>query len=308
MAPASQPHANRKDDAIPKAPALATRGVTGGIADDQPAALADPRLRALGLRQARVTVSWDLAVRGPRPGAAPDAARFPALADEHRRLQTWLAEARRAGLSRILVAIRSSRGSGGTAPSRERYRAAVRSLLRWLDRIGYGKSIEAVSAWNEPNLSGATRARPEIAAGYFDDVRSLCAARGCTAVAGEFADRPADARCFAATRPRSRRRRRQSGDGTPTRTAGTAARTTRCRACARCSGSSRPRPRSGSPSRAGSFAATSRATTAARSRASRPPPPISVSCSRPPRPPIAGSGATTSTSGVASRLRAGTAA
>jgi hypothetical protein len=140
-----------------------------------------------------VTVSWDLAIRGARSGAAPDAARFPALADEHRRLQAWLAEARRAGLTRILIAIRSSRGSGGVAPSRERYRGAVRALVRWLDRIGYGKSIEAVSAWNEPNLSGATRSRPEIAAGYFDEVRSLCAARGCTPVAGEFADRPADA-------------------------------------------------------------------------------------------------------------------
>ena len=101
-------------------------------------------------------------------------------------------EARRAGLTRILIAVRSSRG-GGAAPSREHYRGAVRALLRSLDRIGYGKSIEAVSAWNEPNLSGATRSRPEVAAKYFDEVRSLCAARGCTPVAGEFADRPADA-------------------------------------------------------------------------------------------------------------------
>src|SRR4029079_19340416 len=90
--PAARPHANRKSEAIPKPPPLETRGVTGGIADDQPAALADPRLHALGLRQGRVTVSWDLAIRGARPGAAPDAARFPALADEHRRLQAWLAE------------------------------------------------------------------------------------------------------------------------------------------------------------------------------------------------------------------------
>jgi hypothetical protein len=79
------------------------------------------------------------------------------------------------------------------APSRRRYRSAVRALLRWLDRSGYGRSVEAVSAWNEPNLSGATRSRPEIASRYFEVVRSLCAERGCMPVAGEFADRPVDA-------------------------------------------------------------------------------------------------------------------
>jgi hypothetical protein len=190
---AAEAHPNRKSDEIPKAPPLAERGIIGGIADDQPAALADPRLHALGLKHARVTVSWDLAIRGARPGAAPDPARFPALADEHARLQAWFAEARRAGLTKVLVAVRSSRGSGGLAPSRGRYRAAVRDLLRWLDRIGYGRYIEAVSPWNEPNLSSVTRSRPEIASGYFDEVRALCAARGCTPVAGEFADRPVDA-------------------------------------------------------------------------------------------------------------------
>ena len=73
------------------------RPLVYGISGERPGALRDPRLLALGLRHARVVVSWDLAVRGVRPGAPPDSARFPALADEQRRLRDWRSEERRVG-------------------------------------------------------------------------------------------------------------------------------------------------------------------------------------------------------------------
>ena len=43
------------------APATAA---TSGLPDNQPAAWADARVRALGLRHARLTVGWDAATRG----------------------------------------------------------------------------------------------------------------------------------------------------------------------------------------------------------------------------------------------------
>ena len=204
----------------------------------------DPRLHALGLRQARVTVSWDLAVRGPRPGAAPDAARFPALADEH---------ARAAGVARGGTPRRADGSSSRSALRAEAADRAVAgalprggpALLRWLDRIGYGKSIEAVSPWNEPNLSGRDARTAGDRAGYFDEVRSLCATRGCTPVAGEFADRPADASTARRYAARSRPRRRRSGHGTPTRTAGIAARRLAAATEHAARSRSRPRRRSG---------------------------------------------------------------
>jgi hypothetical protein len=90
----------------------------------------------------------------------------------------------------VLLAVRPSRAIPAVRPSPARYRRAVRALLGWLDRAWYGGMIEALSAWYEPYLSSATRASPEVAGGYFADIRSLCAVRGCTPVAGEFADRP----------------------------------------------------------------------------------------------------------------------
>ena len=129
-------------------------------------------------------------MRGGRQGAAPDRARFPALADEHRRLLQWLAAARSAGVRELLVAVKPSRDLSSLRPSRARYERSVRALLGWLDRAGYGDLVKAVSAWNEPNLSSAVASAPEIAGGYFAVVRDICAARGCTPVAGEFADRP----------------------------------------------------------------------------------------------------------------------
>lgn len=169
---------------------LARAEIVYGISGEQPAAFRDPRLRALGLRYARAQVSWDLAVRGPRDGDAPDPDRFPALAHEHARLLALLADARAAGIRDLLIAVKPSRERPGLRPSPARYARSVRVLLDSLERRGAGDLIRSVSPWNEPNLSSATRDSPQVAGAYYGAVRDICAGRGCTPVAGEFADRP----------------------------------------------------------------------------------------------------------------------
>ena len=85
------------------------RALAFGLSGERPEALSDPRFRALGLRRARVVVSWDLADRGERSGAEPDAGRFPGLADEHLRLLAWLRAAKASSIDDVLIAVRSSR-------------------------------------------------------------------------------------------------------------------------------------------------------------------------------------------------------
>lgn len=158
-----------------------------GIADERPESLADPRLRTLGVRQARVQASWDLVL----PERA-DPARFPALADERRRVAAWLGVARASGVHDVLLALKPSRDLPREAPSPRRHRAGLAALLKWIDAQRSGGLIGAISPWNEPNLAETTRARPALAGSYWPAVREACAARGCVAVAGDFADRPFD--------------------------------------------------------------------------------------------------------------------
>jgi hypothetical protein len=156
-----------------------------GISDERPESLGDPRLRALGVRHARVQASWDLLLP-----ERSDPARFPALADERRRVAAWLAAARASGMREVLLALKASRDLPDEAPTPERHRAGLAALLAWIDAQGAGGLVGAISPWNEPNLVAATRARPRLAGSYFPAVRRACAARGCVAVAGDFADRP----------------------------------------------------------------------------------------------------------------------
>jgi hypothetical protein len=66
-------------------------------------------------------------------------------------------------------------------PSESQYRAALTEVLQT------HPAIAVVEAWNEPNGSGVSEA---TAAGYADAAFGYCRTRGCTALAGDFLDRP----------------------------------------------------------------------------------------------------------------------
>ncbi len=120
---------------------------------------ADPRFAALGLRDARVQASWDLAVHtGPA---------YPGLAAERARLAQWLRDARAAGIAHVLLAVKPSRDRPDVAPG-PAYADAVTRLLAWVDAHGGGDLVTSISPWNEPDITPATRADP-VAAG--PDVR-----------------------------------------------------------------------------------------------------------------------------------------
>lgn len=165
-----------------------------GISGERPEAFADPRLRALHLRAARVQASWDLAL----PERA-DAVAYPGLADERARLAAWLAAAPRAGVRDVLLALKTSR-DGEPAPDAATYRRGLDALLAWVAGHPGGALVRAVSAWNEPNLDGPSRVSPERAGAYAAQVRDACAARRCLPVAGDFADRSVTAADLAAYR------------------------------------------------------------------------------------------------------------
>lgn len=171
-------------DASPPAVRSAARAVEFGLSGEQPAALSDPRYRALGLTNARVQASWDLVLP-----AHADAALYRGLADERTRLVAWFTAARAAGVRDVLLAVKASRDLPDDRPDTATYADGIGRLLAWLDGQGFGNLIGAVSAWNEPDLGDASAAGAELAGGYFERVRRRCAALGCTPVAGEFSDR-----------------------------------------------------------------------------------------------------------------------
>ena len=168
---------------------LAARGGGGGgsgpaliygISGEDPRMFADPRFAALGLHDARVQASWDLAVdTGPA---------YPGLAAERVRLAQWLADARAAGIRRVLLAVKPSRDLPDEQPGAA-YAGALAALLAWIDARGAGDLVTAISPWNEPDAAPSTRADPVAAGRMYAAVRAQCAVRGCRAVAGDFADR-----------------------------------------------------------------------------------------------------------------------
>jgi hypothetical protein len=92
--------------------------LTVGIGDQQPSAFADGRLRALGLRVARLTVPWDAAFTEPAAvqswlDAVAAARMTPHVAFEHRRGDRCPGSraSSRAGRSTALRSLRSTRAS-----------------------------------------------------------------------------------------------------------------------------------------------------------------------------------------------------
>jgi hypothetical protein len=138
-----------------------------GIGDQQPSAFADGRLRALGLRLARLTVPWDAATTEPAAvrawlDAVAAAGMTPHVAFEHRRSDRCP-------------------GSPCVVPSRWEYRAAVAAFHARFPQV------RTFTTWNEANhQSQPVASRPQAVAGFYEELVSVCPT--CTVVAGDVLD------------------------------------------------------------------------------------------------------------------------
>jgi hypothetical protein len=150
---------------VPASPARATVAV--GLGDQKAATFSDARVRALGLRFARLIVPWDAATSEP------------AQVDE------WLAAVAAAGMVGHVAFehLRGDRCPGRpcTVPTQAQYGAAVR---RFVARF---PAVRTYTTWNEANhASQPVVSRPEAVAGYYDELRAACPS--CTVVAGDVLD------------------------------------------------------------------------------------------------------------------------
>ena len=107
-----------------------------------------------------------------------------ASADNHYRaaLDAWY---RAASAARLIPDLAITTYTG-EVPSPAEYREAVASLLT-------GHSVGYLEAWNEPNHVPLLRADPALAPEYMREAAGVCAAAGCTPIAGDFLDEPGSA-------------------------------------------------------------------------------------------------------------------
>jgi len=136
-----------------------------GMGDQKAAMFGDSRLRALGLRHARLVVPWDVS-SSPAPAQAAAGA--------------WLNAARALGMQPH-VAFGVSPRSRGYLPTVGEYTAAVAAF-----RVQY-PWITDYATWNEANFESQPTARnPRRAAEFFDALSGLCPT--CRIVAGDVLD------------------------------------------------------------------------------------------------------------------------
>jgi hypothetical protein len=137
-----------------------------GIGEQSPAMFADPNWHALGVRDVRLLVGWDV-LRSSWERAELDA---------------YLAAARASG-ARVLLALSRSRSAARarTLPSVARFRReflAIRARYPW---------VRDFVTWNEANHCSQPLCRkPERAAAYYDAIRGRC--RRCNIVAADVLD------------------------------------------------------------------------------------------------------------------------
>jgi hypothetical protein len=153
--------------ALPAPAAHAAAAVVVGLGDQKAATFSDARVRALGLRHARLIVPWDAATSEP------------ALVDQ------WLAAVAAAGMEPHVAFehLRSDRCPARpcVVPTQAQYGAAVR---RFVARF---PTVRTYTTWNEANhASQPVASRPEAVAGYYDELRAACPS--CTGVAGDVLD------------------------------------------------------------------------------------------------------------------------
>ena len=138
-----------------------------GLGDQKPGVFSDQRLRGLGLRTARLTVSWDVATRDPQA------------------VRTWLGAVRAAGLEPQIAFehLPNERcpASPCRAPSTAEYRSAAARFRALFPEV------TTLTTWNESNhQSQPVSADPEAVASYYGVLRGLC--QKCTIVGADVLD------------------------------------------------------------------------------------------------------------------------
>lgn len=141
--------------------------LTVGIGDQQPSSFSDARLRALGLKTARLNVPWDAATSQPE---------F---------VQSWLEAVAAAGLQPQIAFehLRSEKCPSApcSAPTVAQYKSAVATFRARFPQVS------TYTAWNEANHATQPVAQnPELVADYYEALRSVCPV--CTVVAGDVLD------------------------------------------------------------------------------------------------------------------------
>jgi hypothetical protein len=152
--------------ALPAAPAQARALPQIGIADQKPDMFSDPRFAGLGIKHARIAVSWDIL-------------RYP---NQVAQLDVWMGGARARGID-PLITFGHSRAHSKSLPSPIEYRRQFRAFR---ERYPWATTF---ATWNEVNHCGekVCRRAPLIAA-YYRQLRRECPA--CTVVAAEVIDLP----------------------------------------------------------------------------------------------------------------------
>jgi hypothetical protein len=137
-----------------------------GIADQKPDMFADGRFGALGIRHARLAVSWDALRHGWQTAE----------------LDRWMSGAHAHGID-PLITFGHSRVSSHSLPSPKLLRREFRAF-----RARYPWAT-TFSTWNEANHCGEkTCRRPALVAAYYRTLRHEC--RTCTVLAAEVIDLP----------------------------------------------------------------------------------------------------------------------
>jgi hypothetical protein len=139
-----------------------------GMGDQKAAMFSDPRFAELGIRRARLVVSWDV-VSNPQELAQVDA---------------WLEAARSARVTPLVAFGHDwAEAKRRVLPGPKTYRKA---FLRFRARYPW---VREYTPWNEANhCSQPTCHRPERAADYYRVVRRACTS--CTVVAADVLDQP----------------------------------------------------------------------------------------------------------------------
>jgi len=138
-----------------------------GIGDQKPDMFSDPLFQSLGIRYARLAVSWDVLQHD----------------DQRAALDRWLDDARAAGVE-PLVSFGHAAGDRRRVlptPSRFKYEfRQVRARYPW---------VTTFATWNEANHCGEpTCHRPALVAAYYKAMRRECPR--CTLLAAEVLDMP----------------------------------------------------------------------------------------------------------------------
>jgi Tol biopolymer transport system component len=163
-----------------------------GLSDQTPETWDDPDEQALNVKNIRLNMPWNIAVRGPVDDGNPQHDRE---SQTWNKVQKWMQAAQRLHLNPIVSFDKVYQGQGRDgdverAPtSVEEYLTATRAFRRAFP------FVHEYTAWNEPNLEMALQSNPRLAGRLWQALSQDCntdpATSGlpqCVVAAGDFSD------------------------------------------------------------------------------------------------------------------------